>query len=287
MQLGFHAKPCGLINVNGYFDALLAFLDNAVAQGFMKPAHRNMLLLADDPGNLLAQMASSQAILAESLSGLVPKQGRRMIKLTIFDCDGTLVDSEVLANEVLVEVVAEHGLSLTVPEALAIFRGCKMADCVAQLEARLGRRLPQDFVRILRARTAAAFRNRLRPVAGALDLVRAMTGPICVASSGPMGKIRLSLSLTGLLPFFEGRIFSSYEIQSWKPDPGLFLHAAHRMGAEPRDCVVVEDSLPGIHAGLAAGMRVFAFQPHGDEAELPSDVVVVKRLSELPRLLVR
>lgn len=203
------------------------------------------------------------------------------MKTVIFDCDGTLVDSEVLSNEVLVEAVAEQGLVLSVEDAVSSFRGGKMADCVAQLEARLGRPLPADFVPSLRARTAAAFRSRLRAVEGALEVVQSMYPSVCVASSGPMEKLELSLSLTGLSPFFTGRIFSSYEVGSWKPDPGLFLHAARVMGVAPADCAVVEDSLPGIRAGLAAGMTVFAFQPHGAAPGIPSHVTVVRKLREL------
>lgn len=206
------------------------------------------------------------------------------MKGVIFDCDGTLVDSEELSNEVLVEVVAEYGLVLSVDEAISAFRGGKMADCVAHLEARLGQRLPDHFVPGLRSRTADAFRTRLRPVAGALEVVQwlsARSWAICVASSGPVEKIELSLSLTGLSPFFEGRMFSSYEIGVWKPDPGLFLHAAKSMGLGPGDCAVVEDSLPGIQAGLAAGMAVFAFQPHEVEPNIPREVTVLKQLREL------
>jgi HAD superfamily hydrolase (TIGR01509 family) len=207
------------------------------------------------------------------------------MKATIFDCDGTLVDSEVLANEVLVEMVAEHGLSLSVDAALAQFRGGKMAEIVDQIEVWLGRSLPDSFVPDVRERTADAFRARLKPVDGAIDLVRSTTGPFCVASSGPPEKIRLSLSLTGLMPFFEGRIFSSYEIGSWKPDPGLFLHAARAMGVEPQECAVVEDSLPGIQAGVAAGMKVFAFQPYGVDPKIPPEVVIVKQLSDLQSMI--
>jgi HAD superfamily hydrolase (TIGR01509 family) len=212
------------------------------------------------------------------------------MKTIIFDCDGTLVDSEVLSNEVLVEAVAEHGLVLSLDEAISAFRGGKMADCVAHLEARLGRQLPPHFVPDLRSRTADAFRTRLRPVAGAVELIQslsALSHPICVASSGPMGKIELSLSLTGLLPFFKERIFSSYDVGVWKPDPGLFLHAAKAMGVAPRDCAVVEDSLPGIRAGVAAGMTVFAFQPHEVDPNIPAEVTVLKGLLALRCVIAR
>jgi HAD superfamily hydrolase (TIGR01509 family) len=209
------------------------------------------------------------------------------MKAVIFDCDGTLVDSEILSNEVLVEAVAEHGILLSVDDAVRSFRGCKLADCVSQLEARLGRPLPADFVASLRTRTAAAFRSRLRAVDGAVELVRSLSQPACVASSGPMDKVELSLSLTGLLPYFEGRIFSSYEVGSWKPDPDLLLHAARAMGVTPAECAVVEDSLPGIRAGIAAGMTVFAFQPHGVDPTIPGQVTIVKELLELRSILRR
>ena len=133
------------------------------------------------------------------------------------------------------------------------------------------------------------FRRELRAVEGihaALDAIRL---PTCVASSGPPEKIRLSLELTGLLPRFDGRIFSAYEVGSWKPDPGLFLHAAEAMGVPPDECAVVEDSVPGVRAGVAAGMRVFAYAPHG-AAELEGEIaderaVVFDSMLALPRLL--
>lgn len=206
------------------------------------------------------------------------------MKAIIFDCDGTLVDSETLSTEVLVEAVAEHGLSLTVHEALAAFRGGKMADCITELELRLGRPLPPTFVPEFRVRSAQAFRARLRAIEGALELVQSLSSlpfPFCVASSGPMEKMALSLSLTGLLPFFEGRVFSSYDVGSWKPDPGLFLHAADALGVSPADCAVIEDSLPGMQAGLAAGMTVFAFQPHGVDPRTPSETTPLHRLLDL------
>jgi HAD superfamily hydrolase (TIGR01509 family) len=205
------------------------------------------------------------------------------MQAVIFDCDGTLVESERLANEVLVELVGEHGLNISADYALTQFRGAKMADSIAHLEGLLGKSLPDDFVPTLRTRCAEAFHDRLQPVDGALELVRSLSVPCCVASSGPMAKMQLTLSITGLAPYFEGRLFSSYKIGSWKPEPDLFLHAAHALSVAPESCAVVEDSLPGIKAGVAAGMQVFALQMHATDITMPDNVTVLRHLSELRR----
>jgi len=207
-------------------------------------------------------------------------------KAIIFDCDGTLVDSETLGNEVLVETMAAYGVLMSLTEALAKFRGGKLADCMDEVERRHGLRLPEAFVHQFRSRMAVVFRERLCPVEGALDLVQSLRQRFCVASSGPRAKIELSLSLTGLLPFFPDAIFSSYDIGVWKPHPGLFLHAARAMEVEPHACMVVEDSLPGIQAGLAAGMEVFAFQPQEVDSRIPANVRIIKQLSEMKAYLV-
>jgi HAD superfamily hydrolase (TIGR01509 family) len=203
----------------------------------------------------------------------------------IFDCDGTLVDSERLVNGVIVDYAAEFGLELTVEEALARFTGIRMADCVIQLEVLRGAPLPASFVPELRKRMAAALASGVRPIEGALELVGSLSMPFCVASSGPREKIELSLRMTGLLPYFEGRIFSAYEVGSWKPDPGLFLHAARSLGVPPARCAVVEDSIPGIQAGLAAGMNVFALSNGLLPSQIPSTVHVVSGLRELAAVL--
>ena len=182
-----------------------------------------------------------------------------MLKAIIFDCDGTLVDSERIGVEVLAEVASERGALLDVDVALRHLRGLKMAECVSRIEHQCGVKLPDDFVPEVRRRTADEFRRRLRPIDGARELLASLRVPFCVASSGPREKIELSLSVTGLLPLIGDRIFSSYEVGSWKPHPGLLLHAAAAMGMAPSSCGVVEDSSPGIEAGIAAGMQVFAF----------------------------
>ncbi len=202
----------------------------------------------------------------------------------IFDCDGTLVDSETIAAEVLILHAAEIGLHITIDHAVS-FKGRRWDECMADLAGLFGSPLPDDFSPRFRDRMADQVRERLRPMEGARELVGSLTIPYCVASSAPRAKIELSLSVTGLLPLFEGRIFSSYEVGSWKPDPGLFLHAANALGVEPSRCAVVEDSLPGVRAGLAAGMRVFAWLSEPCEESGHESVRTIGGLVELRGML--
>ncbi|MFT5525303.1 MAG: HAD superfamily hydrolase (TIGR01509 family) [Pirellulaceae bacterium] len=202
-------------------------------------------------------------------------------RAVIFDCDGTLVDSESLGNEILVEYVREFGLELPFAETLERFRGCKMADCVRELSEQLGEPLPEEFTEVYRQRAFDQFKHRLQPIDGAYELVRSVTLPKCVASSAPLKKIELSLRVTKLLSFFEGMLFSCYEIERWKPDPAVFLHAAETLKVDPKDCLVIEDSEPGVEAGVAAGMQVIAFCPHGHTEFVPEGVPIISRLDEV------
>lgn len=207
-------------------------------------------------------------------------------ELVIFDCDGVLVDSETLGNRILVEFVAEFGLVLKLEEAILLFKGCKMADCLAVIEQKLGKKMPQDFVTQLRARTAEAFERELVPIQGIEATLDKINLPICVASSGPLEKIQLALRVTHLLPRFEGRIFSSYEIGSWKPAPNLFLYAAKNMGVQAPFCTVVEDSILGVRAGIAAGMKVLGYTSQSEATSLEaSGARVFYSMHQLPDLL--
>ncbi|MBD2561560.1 MULTISPECIES: HAD-IA family hydrolase [Nostoc] len=207
-------------------------------------------------------------------------------ELVIFDCDGVLVDSETLGNRILVEFVAEFGLILKLEEAILLFKGCKMADCLAVIEQKLGRKMPQDFVTQLRARTATAFERELLPVEGIEAALDKINLPICVASSGPIEKIKLALRVTNLLSRFEGRIFSSYEIGSWKPAPDLFLYAAKHLGVNASFCTVVEDSILGVRAGIAAGMKVLAYSSQSEAIQLEEcGARVFYSMYQLPDLL--
>jgi len=209
------------------------------------------------------------------------------VRALIFDCDGTLVDSEPWLVEAMLAEGSLYGLPATARAMLDAQRGAPMSRQIASVAAHSRAPLPADFETRVRARMADLFRAELQPIPGALDLVRGLTLPFCVASNGPRAKIELVLGLTGLLPWFEGRVFSAYEVGAWKPAPDLFLHAAERMGFAPADCAVVEDSASGMAAGLAAGMRVFALCGDGVQPppEFAARVRHIGSLSELPALL--
>lgn len=202
------------------------------------------------------------------------------IRALIFDCDGTLVDSEPWLLEAMLAEGDLYGLPAPARALLDAQRGAPMSRQIATVAAHASTPLPPSFEADVRARMADLFRAHLQPIAGALELVRGLRLPFCVASNGPRQKIELVLGLTGLLPWFEGRVFSAYDLRVWKPAPDLFLHAAQQLGVAPADCAVVEDSASGIAAGLAAGMQVFALgeQP----ADLPASVQRIASLSALP-----
>jgi HAD superfamily hydrolase (TIGR01509 family) len=199
-----------------------------------------------------------------------------------------LVDSEIIALTVLARAASEEGAAIGVDEASRSFRGLKMADCVREIERRLGGSVRETFVADVRRAAALAFDAELRPVEGIHAVLAEITVPVCVASNGPMSKLTHALGLTKLLGHFEGRIFRAYEVGSWKPAPGLFLHAAQTLGVHPSRCVVVEDSLSGIHAAKAAGMRVLGFTGGDPGVELELGAIcedLFRRMSDLPGFL--
>lgn len=180
-------------------------------------------------------------------------------ELVIFDCDGVLVDSERLSNQVLADMLNELGASVTLDDMFEQFVGFSMAQILLKSAELLGRAPPDDFVDAFRQRTNAAFAAHLTVVTGVEAVLDAISMPCCVASNGPHGKMRLTLGKTGLLDRFEGRIFSAEDVALGKPAPDLFLHAASHFGVAPSACLVVEDTPTGVAAGIAAGMTVCGY----------------------------
>ena len=210
------------------------------------------------------------------------------IEAVIFDCDGTLVDSETLSLAVLVRFVEELGLCISHDEAMKRFAGHELAIVIREVEERLGRPLPEDFVETFRNRQIEVLRLKLQPIPGVHELLNDLQLPFCVASNAPLPKINVCLETTGLSPHFpEAHIFSAYQINVWKPEPDLFLKAAEHLNVAPENCAVVEDTVFGIKAGLAAGMQVFAYDPHQKLSRDVGNVRFVRRLAELQPKFVR
>ena len=192
------------------------------------------------------------------------------IKCIIFDCDGVLVDSEAIGIQVLISMVEQSGLYLNVEESIHTFRGMALKDCFRVLETLLKKPLPADFEKEYRRLSFTAFRNELQPVEGITEFISLLKIPFCVASSGPVEKIKLNLSLVGLLDKFENHIFSSYQINSWKPEPDIYLHTAKEMGFAVNECIIIEDSKPGVIAAKTGGFKVFGFGNKHTAPELES-----------------
>ncbi len=210
--------------------------------------------------------------------------------LVIFDCDGVLVDSEIISNEVLARSLTEQGLPTTLAEARRDYQGLLLADIDSRAQAKLGRPLEKDWLERYERDRTEAFRRELRPVPGAMEAVKGIRTAgvrVCVASQGKLSKTRLSLRLTkldGLFP--EEVLFSAYLVARGKPHPDLFLHAAARMAVEPSRCAVVEDTPSGVTAAVSAGMRALGYAADSDEAALRcAGAETVLALGELPATL--
>jgi HAD superfamily hydrolase (TIGR01509 family) len=178
-------------------------------------------------------------------------------KCIIFDSDGVLVDSEAISAKILQEMAVELGVDLDYETALDRFAGTSMKENLQFVESHIPGALPADFEQQFRERSYKAYKKELKAVPGVHQLIQKLHVPFCVASSGPAEKIRLNLGLVGLLDLFEGKIYSCYDIGSWKPEPEIYLHAAREMGFEPSQCAVIEDSDSGVRAAIAGGFPVY------------------------------
>ena len=204
------------------------------------------------------------------------------IELVIFDCDGVLVDSEPLSNQVLASHATTMGWEMDGPKSQSLFKGMKMTQIHALFEKRRGRTLDAGWIEQYYCDSFALFKTDLRPVTGVEALikrVKASGRKICVASQGPMEKMRLTLGVTGLWDYFGGDIFSAHDVARPKPFPDLFLHAASMMGATPSKCCVIEDSETGLTAAQAAEMDVIYFAPIASSS--PQQIVRISSMDEV------
>lgn len=212
--------------------------------------------------------------------------------LVIFDCDGVLIDSEALASRIDAQELTAIGYPITVEDAVIRFTGLPAGSLRRIVEQDWGRELPPDFEAGLQRKIKAAYRRDLQAIPGIAEVIDALTVPACVASSSAPDKLRLGLELTGLHRRFAPHIFSTTMVARGKPAPDLFLFAAGQMGVAPQRAIVIEDSVHGVVAGVAAGMRVVGFvggshcgPGHGERLLEAGALLVAPRANVLLTLL--
>jgi HAD superfamily hydrolase (TIGR01509 family) len=212
--------------------------------------------------------------------------------LVIFDCDGVLVDSEVISCRVHAEILTRHGYPISVEQVFDRFLGRSSRQAHLEVEAELGRCLPDDFHIQLQDELFQCFAATLETIPHIDQTLAAITQPVCVASSGSQERMRVSLGRTGLYDKFAPHIFSAAQVEHGKPAPDLFLFAAAQMATAPERCLVIEDSVAGVAAALAAGMTVFGFHggshcrpDYGDTLRAAGAAVTFDDMRRLPGLI--
>ncbi len=208
------------------------------------------------------------------------------IKCILFDCDGVLVDSEGITNQVLMDMTKPHGLELTLDEANRFFNGRNLRAIFENIKKRLNSKLPKTFESDFRRLTFEAFKTDMKPIPGVTEFIENLSVAYGVASNGPEDKIRLNLTTTGLIEKFGKNIFSAYQINSWKPDPELYLHAAQTMGFSVNECIVIEDSPSGVIAAKRGGFTVYGLaSPHSETQLKEAGATLFYNYEELSLLL--
>ena len=220
------------------------------------------------------------------------RQDKDSFDLVIFDCDGVLVDSEVISCRAHSEMLTRHGYPITPDQVLERFLGVSDREARQTIEAELGRRLPDDFEAQIKHAALQRYADDLRSIPFVGEAIAAISPPKCVASSGTPEKIRHGLTCAGLYDLLSPNIYSATEVKRGKPAPDLFLFAAGQMQAAPARCVVIEDSLAGVTGAIAAGMTVLGFHGgshcrpgHGDALRAAGAIAIFDDMRQLPDLI--
>ncbi len=214
------------------------------------------------------------------------------VKLVIFDCDGVLIDSEVIACRVAAEELSRNGFPITWREMVERYSGIPTAPTYAMIGEAEGRPVPEDLQQLIRRRIRQEVRTSLAPIPGVHGTLEVLEVPVCVASSAGLEYLGIALEKVDLYRFFEPHVFSAEQVERGKPAPDIFLHAAAEMGVAPADCLVIEDSVAGVTAARAAAMRVFGFAgashcgpEHGTALSESGAELVFGEMTELPSLI--
>ena len=207
-------------------------------------------------------------------------------KCIIFDCDGTLVDSEEVTNEIIAEMAGELGITMTGDEATATFGGKTLDAVLYKMRELSGKEIPDDWLPRLIKRVSEAWKTELNPVNGVRELLENLNISICVASNGEPIHVNQSLEMTGLRGFFDGNIFCASDVGVPKPAPDLFLYAAKKMGFKPEQCIVIEDSISGVMAANRAKIKVYGLVKMCSAEELENaGAIPFTNMRNLPALL--
>ncbi len=213
----------------------------------------------------------------------------------LFDCDGVLVDSELITNRVLHAMLNESGWTLSEDECMRIFIGKTVRSETARIEAETGKPLTDAWMAAFYERRNTRLRAELVAISGALEAVRAvhtqLQGQIAVASGADKPKVLMQLEKVGMLPYFGAHVFSGHDLPRTKPWPDVYLAAAASLGVDPARCLVIEDSVPGLTAGVRAGATVWGYCPRVNAHSTPESLMtagasmVFDDMADLPRLL--
>jgi HAD superfamily hydrolase (TIGR01509 family) len=191
-----------------------------------------------------------------------------IIELIIFDCDGVLVDSEPIVNQVFLEELNKVGIPISLDELFKNYVGRSLDQCLQLIHLRYGILLGNDFLKQYNALRDLALESRIKAIDGVDRLISQLRLPHCVASNSDASKVKRMLELTGLLHYFEDKIFSAADMGKPKPAPDIYLKAASHFGVKPEACLVIEDTVTGVSAGVAAGMTVFGYAAITSKSQL-------------------
>jgi HAD superfamily hydrolase (TIGR01509 family) len=210
----------------------------------------------------------------------------------LFDCDGVLVDSEPMTNQVLCDMLAEIGWTMSLQECMAAFVGKTVREERAEIELHTGKPFSEAWLQVFYQRRNAVLEENLQIIPGALFAVQAahthMQGRIACASGADRFKVEMQLTKVGLMDFFTGRVFSGHEMAHSKPAPDVYLAAARQLNIPPAQCLVIEDTGVGITAGVAAGATVWAYCPRLEASAALLEAGAARlfsRMADLPGLL--
>lgn len=210
----------------------------------------------------------------------------KKIRAIIFDCDGTLVNSETPTAKLITEILLRGGYQTTISEILSISKGEKLAILTDKLTRKFPGLDTSEFTQNYNNEILNKLKIDLRPDQAIIDLIRNLSLPKCIATNGSRERTEIALEASGLLGFFHGLIVSGHDIKSWKPDPEIIKHSAALLNADPQECLLIDDSVDGLMAGLSAGAQVASFRISERKlGGLKDSVIQIHELSEIFQLI--